>query len=98
MTPGLTPEEIAIITEILRAFPAVESAVLFGSRAMGNHKPGSDVDLVLKGDLDLDELTKIAYRLNEESPLPYFFDCVAYGSITSERLLEHIREFGIKIY
>jgi predicted nucleotidyltransferase len=41
---------VAKIRGVLATFPAVERAVLYGSRAMGNFKPGSDIDLTLHGD------------------------------------------------
>jgi predicted nucleotidyltransferase len=48
--PGLPPEASTRLLEVLAAHPAVEEAWLYGSRAMGRHRPGSDVDLTLGGD------------------------------------------------
>jgi len=43
---GVTETDKEEILKVLKKFPEVEEAIIFGSRALGNHKPGSDVDLV----------------------------------------------------
>jgi uncharacterized protein len=45
--PGLPPEASARLLVLLRAEPAVQEVWLYGSRAMGRHRPGSDIDLTL---------------------------------------------------
>jgi uncharacterized protein len=45
---GRSPEDVQSIHEALRLFPRVSEAILYGSRAKGNHRPGSDIDLTLK--------------------------------------------------
>jgi predicted nucleotidyltransferase len=45
--PGLLPETSARLLAVLRAEPAVQEVWLYGSRAMGRHRPGSDIDLTL---------------------------------------------------
>ena len=67
---GLPAATLETIRRILAEVPAVKRAVIYGSRAKGTHRPGSDIDLALFGDgLDLDTLGKIATRL-DESPIP----------------------------
>ncbi len=46
---GLTDGTVAQIRDALARFPEVEKAILYGSRAKGNYKPGSDIDLTLLG-------------------------------------------------
>jgi predicted nucleotidyltransferase len=46
---GFTADQLLQIQQILAAFPAVEKAVLFGSRAKGNMHARSDIDLALIG-------------------------------------------------
>ncbi|HZG38079.1 MAG TPA: nucleotidyltransferase domain-containing protein, partial [Nodosilinea sp.] len=41
---GLTESDMAQIIEAFRQFEEISAVVLFGSRAKGNYKPGSDVD------------------------------------------------------
>ena len=72
---------------------------MFGSRAKGNYKIGSDVDLAIKGGRLTYEITaRLADCLNEDKPLPYFFDVVHYDAIAEPKLKEHIDRVGIDIY
>lgn len=88
---------IEAVAAAVKTFPNVSEAVLFGSRALGREKVGSDVDIALKGDVDIDTLAAIAHTLNEETSLPYFFDLLAYDSIANEALKSHIDRYGIVI-
>lgn len=46
---GLPPQAVESIRQVLGRFPGIEQAVLYGSRAKGNFRTGSDIDLTLKG-------------------------------------------------
>jgi len=71
---------------------------LFGSRAKGNYKTGSDLDLAIKGDRITYEITaRFADCLNEEKPVPYFFDVVHYEAIANPMLKSHIDRVGITL-
>ena len=79
---GLPQRDTDLIVKTLASFAEVEEAVIFGSRAMGHAKRGSDVDLALKGrNLDFTTVARIKFVLDEELPLPYFFDVVHYDSL-----------------
>ncbi|MDE3055098.1 MAG: nucleotidyltransferase domain-containing protein [Verrucomicrobiota bacterium] len=95
---GLLDSDLQIIKDTLSHYPEVEIAVIYGSRAMGNYKPGSDVDIALKGAITFDTVTKISWTLNEELPLPYRFDVVAYGALTNDALISHIDYHGKVFY
>ena len=96
---GLKPTDIEYIINILSKHPEVEIALMYGSRAMGNYKPGSDVDLALKGKYMTDSIAlNIAVELNEHSPLPYMFDVVSFPSLTNQALIEHINHHGKSVY
>lgn len=98
MNNGLTSETTRQIHAILAAHPDVEKAILYGSRAKGNHKPGSDIDLTLLGEnltpRILGEL-RVAF---DESTLPYRIDLSILSSITHVDFLEHIRCVGVVFY
>ncbi len=95
---GLPDRTVAIIRQILADFPAVKKAVIYGSRAKGNYKPGSDVDLTLFGDgLDLRTLGEISSRL-DESPIPYQVDLSIFDRLDHMKLREHIERVGIAFY
>jgi predicted nucleotidyltransferase len=96
---GLTENDLQEIASVLKQFPEIDEALLFGSRAKGNYKNGSDVDLALKGSgLTFAATTRISCLLNEETQMPYTFDVVQFETITSPELIEHIDRVGICIY
>ena len=98
MGNGLTTEEEKTIAAVFAQVPAIERAVLFGSRAMGLARGNSDVDIALYGEkLGLPDVLRTASLL-EETPLPYQFDLISHASITSPDLLEHIRQYGKEMY
>lgn len=87
-----------MISRVLASHPAVTEAVIFGSRAKGNFKPGSDIDLTLKGEgLDLRQLNKISLEL-DDLLLPYTFDLSLYAHLTDPDFLDHIRRVGLVLY
>ncbi len=99
MSFGLQMQDLHEIIAVLKTFTAVEEAVIFGSRAKGNYKKGSDVDIAVKGkDLTHAVVATLSYRLNEESFLPYFFDVLQYEDLTEEVLVSHIDRVGKCIY
>ena len=94
MTFGLSQSQQKKIRSIFEKYPQVKKAAVFGSRAMGNFKPGSDVDIALFGPLDDVILARIGAELNEETTLPYQFDLIRYDQIHSQELKEHIDRYG----
>ncbi|GAB2983395.1 nucleotidyltransferase domain-containing protein [Mucilaginibacter puniceus] len=98
MRYGLTENVIDQIGGILKEFPEVEAALIYGSRAKGNFTPSSDIDMVLKGDnIDLRILNRIILKL-DDMLLPYKIDLSIYGHITNNDLLSHIDRIGQTIY
>jgi len=45
---GLKAKHIAAIRNAFRQYPSIEQVVLYGSRAKGNYRTGSDIDLTIK--------------------------------------------------
>lgn len=96
---GLSADTIHRIAETVAHFPNVNAACLFGSRAKGCAKPGSDVDLALYGDQLTDDTCEVIHQiLEEETNLPYFFDVVNYQTITRPEFREHIDRVAVEIY
>ena len=92
---GLKKEDIEAIISILKTKEDVEQAILFGSRAKGNYKAGSDVDIALKGEnINSDTITQIRYLLNEETIMPYKFDVFNYNTISNKALVDYINRVG----
>lgn len=95
--PALEPRVVALVCDVLARHPAVSEAVLFGSRARGNAKRSSDIDLALLGEFPPLELARIAGEL-EELPLPLRFDVQALDRIAHEGLREHLARVGVRVY
>jgi predicted nucleotidyltransferase len=86
------------IRRIFAEVPTLEKAVIYGSRAKGNYRPGSDIDLALFGPgLDWDMLGKIAAQL-EESPIPYQVDLTLFEKLDNASLRDHIKRVGQLFY
>ncbi|UFS72791.1 nucleotidyltransferase domain-containing protein [Geomonas sp. RF6] len=95
---GLKEATIASINAVLARHPAVEKGVLYGSRAKGNFKPGSDIDLTLYGDsLASPELGAIAEEL-DDLLLPYEIDLSIFHRLGNAELQEHITRVGVVFY
>jgi predicted nucleotidyltransferase len=98
MNHGLSDATVERIRGVLAHFPEVEKAVLYGSRAKGTHRPGSDIDLTLCGTaLRQPQLARIGEAL-EDLLLPYQIDLSVMESLTHPALLEHIHRVGIVFY
>lgn len=95
---GLSDETIEQICGVLARHPSVEKAVLYGSRAKGTFKPGSDIDLSLSGAmLTLNELGDIDSEL-DDLLLPYTFDLLIFDTLNHVTLREHIERVGKIFY
>lgn len=97
MNHGLTATSVEKIHRVLAQYPEVEQALLIGSRAKECHKPGSDIDLTLQGDLDRQTLNKIDDALDDEL-LPYQFSLSIYNQITDPDFLGHVDRVGKVFY
>lgn len=96
---GLLEKDIEQIKQALQLVGGVDKAVVFGSRAIGNYKKGSDVDLAIIGkDVTSKTLFELNELLNEEYPIPYFFDLIHYDERLNEKLKEHIDQNGKEIF
>lgn len=88
---------MAQIHRVFSRFPAVEKVFLYGSRAKGNYKRGSDIDLALFGH----ELDHLVGRIDDELDdllLPYQFDLSVFAELTHAELIDHIRRVGVVFY
>jgi len=99
MKYGLQESIVEQICAIFARYAQVERAVLYGSRAKGNYKTGSDIDLTLDGDasLNMGVLYKIIDDI-DELYLPYSFDLSILRDIRDQDVLDHIRRVGVVFY
>ncbi|SIT04618.1 nucleotidyltransferase domain-containing protein [Belliella pelovolcani] len=95
---GLSSNTIQSILETFKVYTQIEKAILYGSRAMGNYREGSDIDLTLIGEgLNLTILQAIENDL-DELLLPYKIDISLYKQISNPDLLKHIDTVGVVFY
>ena len=91
---GLSDATCVTIHAILERHPAIDQAIIYGSRAKGNYRPGSDIDVTLVGDgLDFALVSAVASEL-EESDIAYTVDVSAWNHIENPALREHIERVG----
>ncbi|MCE2678775.1 MAG: nucleotidyltransferase domain-containing protein [Burkholderiaceae bacterium] len=95
---GLSDKTRETVRAILATCPELEKAMVYGSRAMGNYRAGSDIDIALIGEkLSNDMLSKLA-RLFDESNLPYMVDLSIMENISNPNLRDHIERVGQVLY
>ena len=96
---GLSCENLEAIVSIIKKYEEVEKAVIFGSRARGDYKDCSDIDIALFGNTLTHTInTKIFYDI-DELYLPYKIDLINFNSIEDEDAIkENILKEGIEIY
>jgi type I restriction enzyme R subunit len=96
---GLSADTIDAIRKALAEFPEIESVVLYGSRAKGNYRPGSDIDLTLHvAAAHTDRLLLRVIGRLDDLDLPYGFDVSIYRHIDNDNLKDHIKRVGIEFY
>ena len=80
--------------QVFNNYPAMQQVLIYGSRSMGNHKHGSDIDLVITGEsFTLNQLLKLSNEL-DDLLLPYSIDLARLAQISDKKLLAHIAEHG----
>lgn len=95
---GLSDKDIESIQEVLRLFPQITEAILYGSLAKGTYRPGSDIDLTLIGnELSYQDLLNIELAL-DDLLLPYKIDLSLHHHLDNPQLIDHIDRIGILFY
>ncbi len=95
---GLPLSALEKLREVFRGWPQIRRATLYGSRAKGNYRPGSDIDLTLEGeDLSLPQLLAIENQI-DDLLLPWMVDLSLRRDIDNPALLEHLERVGVLFY
>lgn len=92
---GLSARTLNELRTYFAALPQIEWVKVYGSRAMGNFDPGSDIDLAYAGPQDI--TGKLLSELDELST-PYLFDVTHYDTLTHAGLKDHIDRVGQLLY
>lgn len=96
---GIPEKSLQLIKKTIAQFPQIKQAAIFGSRALGNYRHGSDIDISIAGEeIDYQIVSKLSRILNEDLPLPYYFDIIDYTHLTHQNLKQHIHDYGKTLY
>ncbi|MBF0450462.1 MAG: nucleotidyltransferase domain-containing protein [Candidatus Magnetomorum sp.] len=95
---GLTDRDMKTFNKIFKKYPNVNNVVVFGSRAKGSYKNGSDIDLTIMDETISDgDIIKMKNDFDDSS-LPYFVDLINYKTLKQQELKNHIDRVGIPFY
>ena len=94
---GLPDAQIEKIIEVFSKYQEVESAIVFGSRAKGNYKYNSDIDIAIKGDVSLTLMNDISIEL-DELDMPLKIDLIIFNNIDNQELIEYVERVGMLLY
>jgi predicted nucleotidyltransferase len=98
MTFGLKQKHIDSINSVFIQYPQIDSVILYGSRAKGNYKTGSDIDLtIIETNLTYTDLLRIMTKL-DDLMLPYKIDLSQKKQIGNPDLVDHINRVGQVFY
>lgn len=96
---GLSEQSMKTIEDIFSQFSSVQKVLIYGSRAMGNFREGSDIDMTIIADKNFshDDLLKVKC-LFDDSYLPYLTDISDFSKLKNQNLIDHILRNGKVLY
>ena len=94
---GIYPKSYSEILKIIEDCSSIEEVIIYGSRAKGNYKEGSDIDITLLGEITKSDFNKLWQDL-DDSYIPYKFDISIYNHLKSDSLKEHVQRVGQTFY
>lgn len=98
MNFGLDNDTVVEMHRVFKKYPQIEEVILYGSRAKGNFREGSDIDLTLKGhDLSEDVCAQVWLDLDELNT-PYLMDISLFRHLSNPDLIRHIEKTGKTFY
>jgi uncharacterized protein len=89
---------LIVMQKVFADFVEIEKVIIYGSRAKGNFKPSSDIDLTLIGsNIDLTVRDRISAEI-DDLLLPYRVDLSIYSLLSNQYLIDHINRIGEIFY
>ncbi|OYU65969.1 MAG: DNA polymerase III subunit beta [Cytophagaceae bacterium BCCC1] len=96
---GISNRSFEYIKQTFESYPEIKEVLVFGSRAKGNYRNGSDIDLAIKGTGNCLKLAlDISGILNERLPIPYQVDVLSYYDLENSDLISHIDRVGKSLF
>jgi len=95
---GLPPQVLERLNAVFRRWPQIGRVLLYGSRAKGNFRTGSDIDLCLEAEyMQIPDLLKLSGEI-DDLLLPWKVDLALKHTIENPELLAHIERVGVPVY
>lgn len=99
MTFGLRDTDLIYLRGLFDQHPDIDQVWIYGSRAKGTNRPGSDVDLALVGaNVTPETVSHVHFVLEEEGPMPFFFDVLHWNRLTNQTLKDEIQRTAQLLY
>ena len=99
MKYGLPPQTLHTLYSIFQKYPGIRQVILYGSRAKGKFRNGSDIDLTLKVDSTFSQRDILTIAGDfDDSNIPYLVDVCVYDTLTNQDLIDHIDRVGKVLY
>ena len=95
---GLSPFVLGILGKLFTQYPEIEKVLIFGSRATGRFRAGSDIDLaVFAPDLSDQAFAQLALELDEQ-PIAFNMDILHFDRLNDPTLTQQILDHGKTLY
>jgi len=96
---GLSERTLNTLDSIFRKYSGIKEVILYGSRAKGNYRAGSDIDITLKTTSVFcwNDLLRISSDF-DDSDMPYFVHVSIYDMLKNSDLTDHIDKVGKVLY
>lgn len=99
MKYGLSDKTLSTLNDIFQKYSGIKQVILYGSRAKGNYRNGSDIDITLKTDSSFSRIDLLRIGNDfDDSDLPYFVDVSIYDKLSNTDLKNHIDRLGKILY
>jgi predicted nucleotidyltransferase len=95
---GLPATALSGLRGVFSNHPSIQSVTLYGSRAKGNYRPNSDIDLMLNApDMSWSEFNIVGQEI-DDLLLPWKVDLALFHHIENQDLLSHVERVGVIFY
>lgn len=95
---GISDQTLQAIINTCTTFPSVKRVILYGSRARGDYRNGSDIDIAIDAPEMSDKEFSRLWNSLDDLPIIYTMDIVQLQSLKNEQLLDAIRQEGRVIW
>jgi predicted nucleotidyltransferase len=96
---GLSDRTLDTLRRFFQKYNGIQKVILYGSRAKGNYRPCSDIDITLctAACFSHEDLLHLL-RDFDDSSMPYFVDVNIFEKLDSPSLKENIQMVGKVLY